>query len=102
MASKSYFIELIVNFNDDTMQGKEELLRVAAARMAKSLMSVAMLISDRKPPMISMIERDSFEGEQEIDLAAYDTSGPCPTCGHDEHEVADSFGYVDWEGSDAS
>ena len=87
MSARSYFIELKVNFNDDLKKEKEELLLNAAARMAKGLCATAMLISDRSEPKIAMHSSDFFDGDQEIDLASIETSGPCPTCGHeDEHD----------------
>jgi len=83
MSAKRYFIQLTVNFNDKEKAKKEAMLKLTAARMAKGLMSIAMLLSDRSDPKLSMIMSDSFS-EEEVDLAAINTDGPCPTCGHDD------------------
>ena len=86
MSARTYFIELRVNFDDALKKEKEELLLKAAARMAKGLCATAMMISDRSKPKIAMHSSDFFEGTEEIDLNAIDSSGPCPTCGHNECE----------------
>ena len=83
MSARSYFIELKVNFDDALKKEKEELLMLAAARMAKGLCATAMMISDRSQPKIAMHSSDFFDGDQEIDLNAISTEGPCPTCGHE-------------------
>ena len=86
MSARSYFIELKVNFDDTHKKEKEEMLLLAAARMAKGLCATAIMISDRSKPIIAMHSSDFFEGDQEIDLNAIDASGPCPTCGHEPNE----------------
>jgi len=83
MSAKRYFIQLTVNFNDKEKAKKEEMIKLTAARMAKGLMSIAMLLSDRSDPKLSMVMSDSFS-EEEVDLASIETSGPCPTCGHED------------------
>jgi hypothetical protein len=83
MSAKRYFIQLTVNFNDKEKAKKEEMLKLTAARMAKGLMSIAMLLSDRSDPKLSMVMSDSFS-EEEVNLAEINTDGPCPTCGHDD------------------
>jgi|KBSMisStandDraft_5_1062788.scaffolds.fasta_scaffold1001281_2 hypothetical protein len=84
MAAKRYFFELRVNFDDEHKKEKEEMLKLAAARMAKGLMSIAVMIADRSPPKINMIMSDSINGDEEVNLNAINTDGPCPTCGHDD------------------
>lgn len=84
MSAKRYFIQLTVNFNDEHKRQKEEMLKVAAARMAKGLLSTAMLISDRSDPKLKMVMTDNINGEEEVDLASIETSGPCPTCGYED------------------
>ena len=83
MASKKFFIELKVNFNDDNLKDKEDIIRHAAARMAKGLLSTAMLISDRTTPRIKMVESSNFMEDTDIDLNKFDIEGQCPTCGHE-------------------
>jgi hypothetical protein len=84
MAATRYFIELQVNFDDALRADKEELLKVAAARMSKGLLSTAMLLQDRSRPKLSMTISDNINGDREVDLAETNTDGPCPTCGHDD------------------
>ena len=83
MSAKRYFIQLTVNFNDKEKAKKEEMLKLTAARMAKGLMSIAMLLSDRSDPKLEMRMSDNTNGDEEVDLAEINTDGPCPTCGHD-------------------
>jgi hypothetical protein len=83
MTAKRYFFELRVNFDEEHKQEKEEMLMLAAARMAKGLMSIAMLISDKSPPKLNMVMSDNMNGDEEVNLNEINTDGPCPTCGHD-------------------
>jgi len=84
MAAKRYFIELVVNFDDLHKKEKEAMLKEAAARMAKGLMALAIMLSDRSPPKINMVMSDSINGDEEVNLNEINTDGPCPTCGHDD------------------
>ena len=88
MAAKRYFIELIVNFDDLHKKEKEEMLKLAAARMAKGLMATAIMLSDRSAPRINMLMSDSITGDNEVNLNEINTDGPCPTCGHEDGGVA--------------
>jgi hypothetical protein len=83
MSARSYFIELRVNFDNNLKKEKEEMLMLAAARMAKGLCATAMMISDRSKPSIAMHSSDFLEGDTEIDLNEIHLEGPCPTCGHE-------------------
>lgn len=83
MASKSFFVELQVTFNENGGKQKLKILENATARMAKGLGSLALLLSDRADPRVRMHTTDTNNLEK-INLNKYDTSGPCPMCGHQE------------------
>lgn len=83
MPSKSFFIELKVNFNSETQQTKDAMLRQLAARTASVLLANAMLLADRSNPKVTVIENDALNGPKDIDIRKFTVDdGTCPSCGH--------------------
>ena len=84
MASRSFFMELRVNFNDENREENEEMLKALAAKFSNVLLTHALLLADRDPPYISLVMHDPIgeEGNQRIDISKYQVEGECPACGH--------------------
>jgi hypothetical protein len=58
---------------------KDELLINSARMAAKHLLTTAMLISGKRPPLISLETGDMFEGNKEVSLADDIEGGPQET-----------------------
>lgn len=62
---RTFTIELRVDYDD---KSKDELIKKAAVEAAKHLFTTALLISDKRKPLIGVSGSDFFAGKEEIDL----------------------------------
>lgn len=82
MASRQFFLNVRVNFNDEQREQKEELIRALMARTANVIMAHAMLLSDRGSPRVQLYEHTSTDPSIDTDISKYAVEGECPACGH--------------------
>lgn len=88
MASRSFFVELKVNFDDQARAGKEDLLKNLMVSMARVLKAKAMLIADRSEPKINIVTQTALDGPKEIDPSEFPPDdGVCPCCGRSNDEA---------------
>jgi len=69
MSLKKYIIEIAVDF---TEEGKHEIIKAAARDAARTLLTQAMMMQDKRPPKVIIQSSDFFMGND--DLSLEDTS----------------------------
>jgi hypothetical protein len=69
MGLKKYIIEIAVDF---TEEGKHEIIKAAARDAARTLLTQAMMMQEKRPPKVILQSFDFFMGND--DLSLEDTS----------------------------
>jgi hypothetical protein len=65
MGLKKYTIEIAVDFTDE---GKHKVIVDAAREAARTLLTTAMMLQEKRPPKIALHSSDFFAGNDELTL----------------------------------
>jgi hypothetical protein len=65
MSLKKYIIEIAVDF---TEEGKHEIIKAATRDAARTLLTQAMMMQDKRPPKVIIQSSDFFMGNDDLSI----------------------------------